>query len=290
MDKIKGVIYTIISSLCFGIMPILAKVAYNNGLNTETLLFLRFVFASILLFVYVKIKNINMKLEFKTILYIFLICLFGYSSSSIFLFRSYNHISIGMASIILYTYPVIVLILSFFIGRKNIKLSSIVALLLSITGVYILLGEVSLTFNMKGIFLSFGSAIFFAIYVIGTSSKRLESINSFVMTLILSLSSTIIMGVYGVTTNKIIFNLNIYSLLSIVLLSIISTVIALITFTEGVKLIGPINASILSNMEPLVGISLGVILLGESLNSSLILGSLLVLSSSVIITRYSQKK
>ncbi len=70
----------------------------------------------------------------------------------------------------------------------------------------------------------------------------------------------------------------------IFLLALISTVIALMAFIEGVKRIGPTNASILSNIEPIVGMLLGIVLLNESWSIGIVFGSVFIILSAVMVS------
>ena len=82
MKKTKGILYIILSASAFGIMPILAKLSYRGGANTYTTLFLRFFFAAIMLFYYLKSKGISIKLTKKQLFLVLTIGLFGYTLTS----------------------------------------------------------------------------------------------------------------------------------------------------------------------------------------------------------------
>lgn len=85
-------------------------------------------------------------------------------------------------------------------------------------------------------------------------------------------------------TSNFVISINPYAIVAIVGISFISTVIALMAFLKGVKIIGASNAAVLSTLEPIVSIVLGVIILKEKITPIIILGSILILVSVVIIT------
>ena len=60
MKNYKGIIYAILASVAFGLMPIFAKNAYIHGSNSATVLIYRFSIAAVLLFIYLNFKNINL--------------------------------------------------------------------------------------------------------------------------------------------------------------------------------------------------------------------------------------
>lgn len=57
MKKYQGYIYTILSAIIFGLMPLCAKLIYNNGSNSITLVFHRFLFSTLFLYFLAKDKS-----------------------------------------------------------------------------------------------------------------------------------------------------------------------------------------------------------------------------------------
>jgi len=285
MKKIHGILFLILASVAFGVMPILAKFAYSGGANTYTTLFLRFIIASLMLFIYIRSKKISLKLNKKQLFIILALGSVGYSMTSIFLFMSYNYISVGLATMMLYTYPAIVTIMSFVIYKEKLYAKKILCLALSVLGVYILIDLGNVSLNIKGILLALSSAIVYSIYVLGVSLNEIKKINSYVIIFYVSVVSSITTLIAAICTNNLNFHIQYYGLVSIVLLALISTVVALMTFLQGVKIIGPSNAAIFSTLEPIVSLILGVIILGEPLSKRIIIGSIFIVVSILILSR-----
>ena len=285
MKKIHGILFLILASVAFGVMPILAKFAYSGGANTYTTLFLRFIIASLMLFIYIRSKKISLKLNKKQLFIILALGSVGYSMTSIFLFMSYNYISVGLATMMLYTYPAIVTIMSFVIYKEKLYAKKMLCLALSVLGVYILIDLGNVSLNIKGILLALSSAIVYSIYVLGVSLNEIKKINSYVIIFYVSVVSSITTLIAAICTNNLNFHIQYYGLVSIVLLALISTVVALMTFLQGVKIIGPSNAAIFSTLEPIVSLILGVIILGEPLSKRIIIGSIFIVVSILILSR-----
>lgn len=285
MEKIKGILYIILSAIAFGIMPILAKLSYRGGANTYTTLFLRFLFAAIMLLYYLKTKRISLKLNKKQFFLVFIIGMFGYTFTATSLFMSYNYISIGMASMILYTYPAIVTLLSYMFYKEKIYARKMFSLIISLIGIYILIDKGSVSFNLRGIILAGIAAVLYSLYVLGASLKEIKEINSYVLTFYISCISAVVMFIAAITTSNFNMHISFYGLVSILLLAFISTVVALMTFLEGVRIIGPSKASIFSTLEPIVGLILGILLLGEPISARIIIGSILIVVSIGILAK-----
>jgi len=285
MEKIKGILYIILSASAFGIMPILAKLSYRGGANTYTTLFLRFFFAAIMLLYYLKSKGISMKLTKKQLILVLIIGIFGFTFTTSSLFMSYNYIGIGMASMIFYTYPSIVTLMSYVVYKEKIYPRKIISLIISLIGIYILIDRASVTFNLKGIILAGIASVLYSFYVLGASHKEFKDINSYVLTFYISCASAIVMFLAANATSNFNIHISFYALVAILLLAFISTVVALMAFLEGVRIIGPSKASIFSTIEPIVGLILGTLILGEPISSRIIIGSIMIVMSVAILTK-----
>lgn len=281
----KGILYIVLSSISFGIIPILAKLSYSQGGNPFNVLFLRFLSAAVMLFLYLKIKGISLKIKKRQFILLMIFGILGYSGTALCLFLSYNYIAAGLATMILYLYPSIVTILSFIIYGEKLYRKKIVSLVVSLLGVYLLIGFTGGSLiNIKGLILALLASLFYSIYVLGLSNKEISSVNSFIITYYVSLASSITMLFAGSLNNSINFNISLYGLLCIILLAFISTVVALITFVQGVKIIGPSNASIFSNLEPIVSMVLSYFIFRDNITLNTILGSFFIMLSILILS------
>jgi drug/metabolite transporter (DMT)-like permease len=283
-NKLNGVLYLLLASVSFGVMPILAKLAYAHGANSYSVLFLRFLFAAFMLLYYLIANKISLKLTKRQLLIIAFLGVVGYSATSGFIFLAYNYISVGLATMIMYTYPAIVTLLSFIIYKEKLYTRKVISLLISLAGIYTLIGVGQISFNFKGIAFAFLSAVCYSIYVLGASHSEIKSVNSYVMTFYVSLTSGVTILIFGVSTNNINFNIDYYGLVCILLLAFISTVVALMAFIQGVKIIGPSKASILSTLEPIVSLILGLLILKESISIQVVFGSIMIIASILILT------
>ncbi len=284
-NKIKGIFYIAIASIAFGIMPILAKLAYKGGANPINTLALRFTFASIILFIYIKTKKLSLRVSKEQIKLILFMGVIGYSMTSILLFIAYNYIDVGIAGMILHTYPLMVMILSIIIYKEKFKLKKFLYLMVTTIGVFIMLDIKVGSINTIGVVLVLLSALCYAIYVLGASNDKVKNIDSYVMTFYISIISAIVGSTTGIVTNSFNNPINFYGIISILLIAFISTVVALMAFLKGVKLIGPTNSAIFSALEPIVSLVLGVIILGESISFKIIIGSTIIILAMIELAK-----
>lgn len=282
--EINGVLYLILSSVSFGIIPILAKLSYRQGTDTYSVLLIRFILASLILLIFLFYKKISIKLKFKQLIEVLLLGCFGYSLTVILTFIAYNYISVGIVTMILYLYPAIVTFLSFLIYKEKLHAKKIMCLIISVIGLCLLVYGGKSKLNMKGVLFSFLASFAYAIYVIGLCHKEVRKINTYVMTFYISLISAVTALALGLGTHNLNMEINLQSMIFITLLAVISTVVALAAFLKGVRLVGPSKGSILSNLEPIVSMVLGFFVLHEKLSLQAVLGSILVISAIILLT------
>lgn len=287
--KLRGIVYVIISGISFGVIPILAKLAYNQGANAINTLALRFVFSSVFLYLYIRYKNISIKISKEQLKIIVLLSLFGYSMTSIFLFISYNYISSGIATMILYSYPVMVMILSVIIYKEKFQMKKFLYLMLTTLGVGIMLNVKEGQVSFVGIILVLLSALSYAIYVIGCANEKIKDLNSFTMTFYITVITAGVDIFLGFITKSFHTSITFLGIVYIIILAIVSTIIGFITFLKGVKVIGPTNASIFSCSEPIVSLVLGVIVLKESINLGIVVGSIIIITVMIFMAKETVK-
>lgn len=176
--KSKGVIYGVISAISYGTNPLGALFLYQQGLNANSVLFYRFSIAAVLLAGLMVIQKKNFSISKKELLVIsFLGVLFGISSLS--LFTSFHFMDAGVASTILFVYPVMVAAIMAVFFKEKISFITIVSIVLALAGIALLYkggGEGSL--SSLGVALVMVSSLAYAIYivVVNKSSMAMSSI------------------------------------------------------------------------------------------------------------------
>lgn len=285
MNKSKGIIYALSSSAAFGIMPILAKTAYNYNANCLTVVNLRFFFAWMILLPIILIKKKSLKLDKKQLFNLLLIGIFTYASTTLTLFLSYNYISVGLATTIHFIYPIAVTLISIIVFRERIFKEKVLALLVSTLGVYMLVYNGDIKLNFLGVFFAIFSGILYSLYIVSIDHSNLRQVDSFVLTFYLSLISFATLFIGGLSTKSINLNIDIRCYIACFFIALISTALAVTLFQKGIKIIGASNASILSTFEPIVSMILGVIILKEAITFKIVIGGLLILSSVVLLTK-----
>ncbi|WFD10727.1 DMT family transporter [Tepidibacter hydrothermalis] len=289
-DKLKGTLLVIISALTFGNIPLFSKFAYNEGLSVSTLLFLRFFTASIILWLYILIKKFKFKTTKANFRHILLISIIGYAGSSSGLFYAYKYISSSLATIVIYCYPIIVVGYEMICNRKNgPDYKKLFCLTTTTIGLVLVVCIGPMKINLTGVILAFLGAIAYAYFCVGIGDKRIESLNSIVVSTYVMSSCMMFYFLQCVFTNEPLLPSNMKGFLYSLILAIVCSIIPTVTMYEGVKRIGVGNSVIIGTFEPLFVCILGVVFLHEIITTNMVIGGSLIILSLIFLQVPSEK-
>lgn len=283
--SVKGVLLIILSSASFGAMAPLAKWIYNYDIAPSFLLTLRFGIAAVLLWVYLWLQGGKTSYHITKTQGLTLAGIGGvvYFLLAVFYFNAIQYIPVSLHVIIFYTFPFIVHIISFFVLKEPISKRQLLVLVVAFFGLALTANLGSGGINLLGILFSFLSACCYAAYMLLLGMKKLSNIHSVVVAAYTNLFTAISFLVYSFSRAEIHAVMPFQGWLGVLFLAIVSTVIAIITLSKGIQLIGASKASIVSTFEPIEGVILSILFLGEAMNLLQLAGVVLVLLSIVIL-------
>ena len=278
----KGVILAIISAICYGMNPLGALFLYEEGLNVNSVIFYRFIFASILLAIFMLIKKDSFYLKFKEIILLALLgLLFGISAIS--LFNSFLYMDAGLASTVLFIYPIFVaIIMALFFKEKN-SIITILSIIFAFLGVVLLYESDGANVSNFGIFLVIVSSLCYAIYIV--IINQYLKISALKVTFYSMLFCTITILIHSSFDSSlnimplINFNMWFYTLF----LALVPTIISLLFLIKAIQLIGSTSASILGALEPLTAVLIGVYVFNEKITFWLVIGIVFILFGVILI-------
>lgn len=277
-----GYILVLLSAFGFGVLPIFAVFAYESEMNVPTLLFLRFTFSSIFFFTYIFLKRVGWKVTKKQLLSLFLLGGVLYTMQSTFYFSAVKYIPASLAVLLLYLFPIIVAILSFFINKERLSLRLIISIVISLAGILLILGSPSGDVNVLGIILAIGAAITYSVYIL-LGNRITEKLPPVVTSGFVALFACSSFLTYGLSTQSIQFNFAPSGWFFALGVALFSTVLSIFTFFVGMKLIGPTKASILSMVEPVITTIFSTLLLNDSITLLQMFGGVIVLTGATLV-------
>ena len=277
-----GVVYVILSAVLFGMMPLLARIAYAHGSNAYTVAFTRFFFGSIVLgAVIAALPDCTVKISKRQFLTLLKLSV-PYAMTPMLLYVSYTYIDGGMATTLHFTYPVTVMLIMVVFCKARLDAKQVVCAALCVGGMALLYtpdGQVS----VPGILLAVSSGIVYAVYIVLLGKGGAKELHSFVLAFWISLLSTAEIGLAAFLSGNLVFRLDAAGWAAEVGMALFATVFALVLFQRGVFLCGEVKASLFSTFEPLTGIVIGVIVFHEVLSAKEVAGVLGILTAAVLL-------
>lgn len=278
----KGVILAIISAICYGMNPLGALFLYEEGLNVNSVIFYRFIFASILLAIFMIIKKDSFYLKFKEIILLALLgLLFGISAIS--LFNSFLYMDAGLASTVLFIYPIFVaIIMALFFKEKN-SIITILSIVFAFLGVVLLYESDGANVSNFGIFLVIVSSLCYAIYIVIINQYlKLSALKVTFYSMLFCTITILIHSFFDSSLNimpLVNFNMWFYT----IFLALVPTIISLLFLIKAIQLIGSTSASILGALEPLTAVLIGVYVFNEKITFWLVIGIVFILFGVILI-------
>ena len=277
-NRHKGIIYIILSSILFGLMPLFAKIAYAHHSNAYMVAFIRFLSGSFFLLLWGRksLFTINRK-ELSS----YLILSIPYALTPIFLYLSYNYIDGGTATTLHFTYPILVMLMMFMIDKK-ISSRQVLCALLAAGGLAMLYSPSSHT-SILGNGIAIFSGGIYAIYIILLGKSHLEHIYALVIAFWVSLFASMEIGGIAYVQGQFTLSFDVECWLVQILMGLLATTFALMLFQKGLLLCGEIKASIFSTFEPITGLVVGAMFQGEYLSSFKMMGIVLILLAVLVL-------
>ena len=204
--------------------------------------------------------------------------------SSLALFLSYNYMEAGIASTLLFVYPIMVALIMAFVFKEKLTLLTISCILLALVGIGLLYKTSSgSTLSTTGIILVMVSALSYAIYIVGVNRSILKEIATLKLTFYILLFGMTLFLV-RVDFGKSLLTVDAWYLWgNLIALAIFPTAISFLCTTQAVQYIGSTPTAILGALEPLTAVFFGITVFGEVLTPRLCCGILMIILAVTLI-------
>lgn len=286
---LSGYILVIASAIIYGCMPLLSRLIYEEGVNSFSLVFIRNILSLPMLFFAAKLSGSSLKIEPRALPSIGGIAAMGCCITPMLLYTAYNDIDTGIATVFHFVYPALVMILSLIFLKNKFKLTNLASLAVCITGICMFYTP-GAQIGILGSTLALLSGLAYAIYIVWLSSFKYKKISGFVFNFYGIIFCSAISFVFCLCSGNLYFPTSPKGWLLCILFALIFNVGAVVLFQSGTRIIGGERASILSTFEPITGVIVGVAFLGETGGWTTIVGTVLVVAASVMITVFDMKK
>ena len=269
----------IITGITYGLNPLFGVPLMKNGMPVESILFFRYAIAVLILGVVLLSDRQNFKVSWKQF-GILLVLGVLYTASSTFLFKSYNYIPSGLATTLVFLFPVLVAVIMVFL-RVVPSWQVWVAIVATFIGVIIMTqSDSTREIDTVGVLLSLGSALSYAFFVVIINrNKAISNISNSLLTFYVLLVGAIFFLSRVVATGG---NLTVgietkVDCLNLVGLAVLPTIVSTATLAVAPRNIGATKASVLGVFEPITAILVGTLVFGEALTNNIIVGILIAM-------------
>ncbi len=320
--KFKGYIYAFFAAASYGTNPIFAKPLFNDGMNPDSVLLFRYLLALVMLGLYMVWSGYSrwrkdcrllvsaggasagsqgagglrahiaqaFEVNRHTLPQLIVLGILM-AVSSLTLFVSYNYMSVGIASTLLFVYPIMTALIMMLCFGERLSWLVVACLLLACSGIALLCPfeggalEMSDDFLIGFIIVMF-SGLSYAIYLVGLNKTRVRTIASIPVTFYVLLFGTLLYVVRIAAFSTFTLPTHLYMWLNLLALGIIPTVISLVLTALAIQNIGSTQTALLGAMEPVTAVVLGVLVLGESVTEREVYGMLLIfLAVTLVVCR-----
>ncbi|GEM51150.1 membrane protein [Empedobacter brevis NBRC 14943 = ATCC 43319] len=291
--KFKGYAYGLISSISYGLIPLFILPIKQANFSIDTTLFYRFFFSALIVGVYLFVKKQSFRVHSKQIpVLIVLGLLYGISADALFL--GYDYLSAGIASTLLFVYPLIVAIIMVVFFKERITISTIAAIAFVLAGIFLLsFKDGQFKLNPIGLGIVFISALGYGLYIITVNKSSAREIKGFTLSFYSFLFTTIYYAIKMLIQKESFILPSLELTFNFFTFAFVTTVISSIALIFAIKNIGSTATSILGASEPVVAVAVSVIIFGENFSMSLALGIFMIIfgvTLNVVGDAYQQKR
>ncbi len=278
-QKRKGKIYAIISGLMYSLLGYFGVSIIKEGYSVENMSFWRFFIAAIFILIIMLPNWRQLKVDKVDTIKMLIIGAVFYGGCSMLYFVAAEYIGTGLAIVIFFTFPAFVLLINKFLYSVRITKNYMAAVGLIMIGLILLIDLKEAKADVMGIFLSILTGILYAGYVVAGKQIKMPPLTStflacsgcFISAFVFSISD----GSFAIPKGTNVW-------IDIIGISIISTALPMLLLLEALRYISSTKGAILSVLEPVFMVFVGIMFLDEKISLLQGIGVAVILSGSLI--------
>lgn len=275
-----GAVLCLAAGGSFAVQPVLVRLAFDGGASAASVGALRFVLAAAVLGLLA--RRALAAAPVRMLLPPFVLGLTIYGLETGLFFASLERIDVSLASLLMCSYPALVVAGAVVLRRERASRRRLAALAVALAGVTLVLaGGVGGALDPVGIAFALAAAVAYAAYVL-VSDRLLGRTEPLVLATMLCAGAATAFALGGAATGSLAPGPP-PTLLLVGAIALVATVLPIAAFLGGVRRLGPSRATILGTVEPPVTIALSALVFGERLGPLQLLGAALVLAGVLIL-------
>ena len=283
ISNIKGVLYAVVSSATFGLIPLFSIPLLHAGMASPTILFYRMLLSAAIMAAVALLLKRNFRISRRDFGVLAGLSLM-YAATSLGLLRSYDYIPSGVATTVNFLYPLVVTIVMTLFFRERSSVWIVIAVFISLVGVALLAwGDAGNNDPGRGLIYAGTTVFTYAVYIIGVMKSRAGRLDPLIVAFYVLTFSAAVFLVYALSTSGIAVVHTWHIWRNLLLLALLPTVLSNLTLVLAIKHIGSTMTSILGSMEPLTAVLVGVVHFGEGFDLDSAAGLILVVTAVIIV-------
>lgn len=278
----RATLLIVVSAVSFGSISVLTVLITRAGVPLLTAMAWRYIVGAALLLATIGVKQLG-SVPRQRLVQLLLIGGFGQALITYLSLRALDYIPVGPLAFLFYTYPAWVALLAAM--RRTEKLTSMraIALTLALVGVTVMVGTPSTDkLNPIGVVLALASALLYSAYLPSLEHLQ-QGIPALVSTFLLVAGAAVTFVIAALFAHELDLPIGVPVWSNILMLALVSTVIAFSTLIKGLSVLGPVRTSIIATVEPFFTAMLGVIVLGNQLTITTLVGGILIAAAVLLI-------
>lgn len=284
LKNFRGYLLAAVAAAAYGTNPAFAIPLYEQGMNPNSVLLFRYLLGLPFIACIMKARGVSFSLRKDEIRNVIILGILM-ALSSITLFESYRYMNSGIASTLLFVYPIMVAVLMIFLFHEKFKISVGLCLAIMSAGLYMLMKpQGTATLSLTGILLVMVSAGTYAIYIILVNvSEGVSKIPTTKLLFYVLLTGTIFYMCLIPLGFEMTLPARSAGWWSLLALAIIPTVISLACTTRAIQLIGSTPTAIFGALEPVSAVILSVTVLDQAITARDVIGGVLIIIATTIV-------
>jgi len=277
--KTKGYFIGAVAAATYGTNPLFALPLYSDGMNPDSVLFFRYMLAIPIMGMMLLLRRGKEEFAISG-KQLWQLALMGMvmAVSSLSLFLSYRYMAAGIASTLLFVYPIMVALIMTFCFHEKLTFITGFCIITALAGIGMLYqnsdGD---TLSLTGTMLVMASSFTYAVYIVGVNQSQLRFLPTlkvifYVLSFGLLIFSARFLSGCPVTTPH-----TWYLWFNLIGLAILPTAVSFVCTTYAIHIIGPTPTAILGALEPVTAVLIGVIVFQEIVTPRIFLGIILIL-------------
>ena len=277
----RATLLIILSALSFGSISVLTVLITAAGVPLLNAMAWRYVLGVALLAVVARPSRLR-TIPKQRIVQLLVIGGCGQALITFLSLHALEYIPVGPLAFLFYTYPAWVALLAALRKTEKLTLVRVVALTLALAGVTIMVGAPTEKLHPVGVMLALGSALLYSAYLPALEHVQ-EGVPAIFSTILLIAGAAITFVIAALLRGELYLPSNVAVWTEIFVLALVSTVIAFLTLIKGLAVLGPVRTAIIATVEPFFTATLGVLVLGNQLSVSTLVGGILIAAAVLLI-------